>query len=102
MDENCDGIIEVTSSSEPEPEPEQKNTNEFIIYPNPASENLYIVKPHSHDFKIEIFDVNQRQVLSERNRSTFDIARLSNGIYFLVYSDLVTGKRTVKKWVVSK
>ncbi|MEC8832320.1 MAG: MopE-related protein [Bacteroidota bacterium] len=107
IDENCDGLNEVSQSSasesepEPEPEPEQKN-NKLVIYPNPASEYIYILKPDNHDFKIEIFDVKQRKVFSVRNQSDLNIAHLSSGIYYLLYSDLVTGKRTVKKWIISK
>ena len=106
IDENCDGTIETTTTSEPEPEPEPepelKNKNDFIIYPNPANQNLYIEKTDNNDFKIEIFDVNHRLVLIIKNQSSFSIQNLSNGMYYLVYRDLLTGKRINKKLIIQK
>ncbi len=68
--------------------------------------NVYYHGAHFNDnfdaFQIEIFDVNKRRVLIEQNPSTVNIAHLSNGMYFLIYQDLMTGKRIVKKWIVLK
>ena len=102
VDENCDGIIEFTSSAEPEPEPEQQIEDYLIIYPNPANEVILIEKANINEFKIEIFDVNKRRVLSNHNVTTLDVSHLSTGMYFLIYHDLETGKKVVKKWIVLK
>ncbi|MER3318012.1 MAG: MopE-related protein [Allomuricauda sp.] len=102
VDENCDGIMEVTASSELELEPEQKTEDYLIIYPNPANQVIHIEKADKNDFKVEIFDVNNRLVLSDHDRTTLNVSHLSSGMYFLIYHDLETGKKTVKKWIVLK
>ena len=64
-------------------EKENSQENKVSIFPNPASEDIFI----SSDEKIqsvEIYDVNGRIVLSqEENLEVIDVSQLDSGIYFL-------------------
>jgi len=61
---------------------------ETSLYPNPLRGNLLHIKineSHSNpsEFRIELFDVHGRLVLSQEFSTTIDLAHLSNGLYIL-------------------
>lgn len=61
-------------------------SNDFLIYPNPANNNIYFNAKNNIDV-IEIIDVTGKIMLSETNltagNQTINIASLTNGVYFV-------------------
>jgi len=53
------------------------------VYPNPASEKVFISLDNPENFTVQIINATGQLVLSEKNERTIDIALLQNGIYFL-------------------
>ena len=101
VDENCDGLIEVTPTK-PETPVSAGNSKDYLyIYPNPANDFIYIEKWDKYQFLVEIYDVNKRLVLRKFNTNQLNIQSLANGIYFLIYYDEM-GERIVKKLIVDR
>lgn len=67
-----------------------KNNLDFSIWPNPASEQIFIASEHALDVKV--FDVNGKEVLSAVNTKIINIATLAQGVYFLKAYDAKTQK----------
>ncbi|MCW3070120.1 MAG: hypothetical protein JWO44_10 [Bacteroidetes bacterium] len=79
--------------------------DEFLVYPNPASDKLFIQTTASADKAIActIMDLFGRTVITEKNISLsepVDLSALSNGVYFI---RLVSGNTvSTHKFIVSK
>ncbi len=73
---------------------ELSNENDFIVYPNPASEMVTINA--IENVKIEIFDINGKPMITTTNKQ-IDISNFSKGVYFIVVND--SKNRSVKKLV---
>ena len=58
---------------------------ELSIYPNPTSNLLHIEANQTDISRIEIFDIQGKQVMqvSATNLSEIDVSQLTNGMYFL-------------------
>ena len=70
---------------------------EFSFYPNPVKDRLYIESPQSEIQKIQIFDINGKQVLQSDSivQNTIDVSNLKSGIY-LLQVETKEGKATRK------
>jgi len=71
-------IIPITSNS--------KNGNDFLIYPNPATNILHIELYNSPLAEIKIINVLGAEILSKQihdDLNTIDVSEFSNGIYFV-------------------
>ena len=83
---------------------ETQNENSFFIYPNPASEKVFVQTQNNFSGrKLLITDATGKllstQTISASNATTLDVSALANGIYFVkVVSD--TGILGVEKLVV--
>lgn len=75
--------------------------NKYVvkIFPNPASDVLYIGDGNTVYDKIIISDVQGKEILSENNASNISISSLNNGMYFLnaVKDNQVVASPFVKK-----
>jgi hypothetical protein len=71
----------------------------FIVYPNPASDRLYIQIDHPEDYPVTMTDLSGKTVLHTflDHTATLDISGLEKGIY-LVQAD--NGDITLSKRVV--
>ena len=74
----------------------KKASEVIFIYPNPASETLYIKKVNTGNIYIEILNLSGQVVLSSKKSST-DISMLDPGIYIVrlkvennIYNDRLT------------
>lgn len=58
---------------------------EFSFYPNPVKDLLHIESPQSEIQKIQIFDMNGKQVLQSDlvGQETIDVSQLKSGVYLL-------------------
>ena len=79
---------------------DENNINEVNVYPNPASDKLY-VETESEVDEVEIYDVYGRQqpIVNSQQPTAIDVSNLNSGVYFVriktVDGDVV--RRFVKK-----
>lgn len=77
---------------------EIKESQNFILYPNPTN-GLFQIKTEQEINSIEVSDVFGRRMLySENNQTEINISNFTNGIYFVRFSDS-KGNTVVKKIV---
>ena len=55
----------------------------FSIYPNPAVNSITIDVVNDSNFEIYISDVLGKVILSDQNRTTVDVSKLTGGIYYI-------------------
>lgn len=55
----------------------------FSIYPNPVTNSLTIDLVSDSNFEIQISDVLGKVILSDQNRTTVDVSKLTGGIYYI-------------------
>jgi serine/threonine-protein kinase len=74
-------------------------TNEIVVYPNPAQNNLIIETNSSEKQSLQIFDVNGNLILSQsiNDKTNVDASSLNTGVYniSIIGSEGVTNKRLV-------
>ncbi len=93
IDEDCDGM-DLTSGI-------HELANTFVrIYPNPVVNRINIQVGDTLNYKVSLFDVNGKLILSNINLTTIDVNQYSNGIYLLEMRDLKTGHKVVEKLVI--
>ena len=83
IDENCDGLDNLTSVNE-------FDHFQFTIYPNPSQDLLKIDAHPSYTFNLRIYNAEGQQVMnidSVDTKSTIDVSMLSKGAYLLVLED---------------
>lgn len=74
---NCSGASETIYLSGPD---------KLIVYPNPASNNLYINNiPNNIEF-INIINIEGKEVLKTKTANSIDISSLSKGIYVIKFN----------------
>jgi len=75
------------------------NSEQLLVYPNPATAILNIEGLTQNEIKLSIYDVNGKIVLNQNinNRATVDISSLTEGVYNL---NLSTQQGSVNKRVI--
>ena len=73
--------------------------DEFIVYPNPASNQLHIKIGNSTISQVQLFNVNGRKVLenkisTQKSEIHVDVSKLVKGAYFVIISDENNSKTT--------
>ena len=76
----------------------------FSVYPNPASDRIYIqTSADIRNFKTELYNINGQRIIvkdfSNTNKAEFDISYLPKGIYLLRLS--WNGNTTNKKIIIN-
>ncbi len=99
------GIINRSNTATtPEMEDGNDAANRFSIFPNPGKGYLEIKLPVTTEKQsIKIYDFNGKQVYQEtgiQNSKTLNLTHLSNGLYFIQYSEGT--KLSYKKFVINK
>jgi hypothetical protein len=69
-----------------------ENSNDFRIYPNPASEVVYVSKKSY----IELIDQSGR-VIDSVNDNEIDLRNLENGVYYIRVNKVKTKKLVIRK-----
>ncbi|MDP5106963.1 MAG: T9SS type A sorting domain-containing protein [Polaribacter sp.] len=74
-------------------------TDEFIVYPNPTSNQLNIKIGNRAISQIQLFNVNGRKVLenkisTQKSEINVDVSKLAKGAYFVIISDSNNSKTT--------
>ncbi len=78
------------------------NNQELVIYPNPASQEIFVqlTNPIENRMDIEVYDVFGRLVLSKSekaDRTTLGVQDLLNGFYFIVVNQTVGQKIVINR-----
>lgn len=95
IDEDCDGVDLVTLVHEP-------SIFGVKIYPNPATELLFIEWDDSQNLMVYLRGLENRLIYQEEYKGSINISSLPNGIYFLEIFDKDNLKRSFKKVVIQK
>ena len=95
IDEDCDGEDLVLSTFE-------IGNAKIEIFPNPASEFIYVEVEGKLNFAISLVDMNGRTIISGYNLKTIDLTNFIDGVYLLTFEDLDSHKLVVEKIVVMK
>ncbi|WP_083834437.1 T9SS type A sorting domain-containing protein [Aequorivita sublithincola] len=75
-----------------------KNTkNKFLLYPNPAS-NILFVKSETSISSIKVYNISGQLVLSKSNVKELNISSLSDGLYIVEIQDFY-GNTSIEKLV---
>jgi hypothetical protein len=80
-----------------------KNEIEFSVYPNPATNEVFVYTPNNDNGVIELYDLNGKLILRDEVSTTANKISLKNidaGIYLLKYKD--QSGVGVKKVIVEK
>ena len=95
IDEDCDGM-DLTSSTH-----ELSNTR-IYIYPNPASEQIYLRIPPVLQYSVKLFDSTGRLNFQGTNSAVINLSNQNTGIYFLEVTDVASGQYISEKVMVVK
>lgn len=95
IDENCDGEDLVSSIDE-------EQNKAIMVYPNPASETLFVQNFEEQSFRVEILDLRGRVLHSSANSSQINIEDFNSGIYILKIWTKGKNKPVVQKLSVIK
>lgn len=77
--------------------PEDKRNNLLTLYPNPATNTLYLDNKGSVKYtNLVVMDLSGRKLLEKNYHSVVDIASLAPGIYILQIRDLAGKQRVLK------
>jgi hypothetical protein len=79
----------------------RERNDPFVIYPNPASQQVIVTGDFSSLIKIKLFDISgklklYKEVLSGNNSISIDLSSLLPGVYVLEIGEVI------KKLVISK
>ncbi|WP_019037334.1 T9SS type A sorting domain-containing protein [Psychroflexus tropicus] len=77
---------------------EESDLSDIVIFPNPASEIIYLRLPFNTDFKkIALFNADGKEVKIKVINNSIDISKLSAGLYFL---NLSTSNNSVTRKII--
>lgn len=77
--------------------PEDKRNNLLALYPNPATNTLYLDNKGNINYtKLAIMDLSGRKLVEKNYHSVLDITSLAPGIYILQIRDLAGKQRVLK------
>ena len=95
IDEDCDGM-DLTSGIY------ELAESIIRIYPNPVSDQLNIEIEGQWDYKVSIYDLGGKLVISLENKRSIDVGYIPQGTYILELKDQKTGQKIVDRIVVGK
>jgi uncharacterized repeat protein (TIGR01451 family) len=95
IDEDCDGM-DLTSSTH------QIANTTVIIYPNPATEFIYIDVEGQLSFIANLYELNGQLVKTINNNRQIIINSLRPGIYLLEIQDVNSNQKIVERIVIGK
>lgn len=90
IDEDCDGMDLISSTQE-------INGAAVSIYPNPATDFLYVETAAPLDYRMALYDSTGKLVVSQLNAGRIDLSGLPDGIYLLEITDRSIQERVVER-----
>ena len=95
IDEDCDGADLIISAQS-----DLRDENLFLIYPNPARDQVVVVSSSSLAFEMRLYDLLGNPIRIVNHSKSIDVSSLLSGAYFLEVIDAHNGKREIKKIIV--
>ncbi len=80
----------------------QQALSEIRLFPNPASDILYIESDPGTNYKASIWDITGTLVTSSHHAKQIELTSLLSGTYLIVIDDLDDGHRVVEKILVDR
>ncbi|MCU0348303.1 MAG: T9SS type A sorting domain-containing protein, partial [Saprospiraceae bacterium] len=94
IDEDCDGADLISGTHE-------LAGVQVKIFPNPASDILYVSADKSNDFSMNLFDLTGKLLVSQPScQNPLSLTGLSNGTYFLKITEPSTNRYLLEKVIV--
>ncbi len=93
IDEDCDGMDLVSSIHE-------LSSARVKIYPNPVIDVINIEVAGVLDFRVSLFDLTGKLILSDRGIEFIHVNTLPQGTYLLELEDIKTGNKVIEKIIV--
>ena len=90
IDEDCDGSDLSTST-------QQLAGLTISIFPNPTADFVNITVSGPLDYRVSVYSLEGRLMLSETNIKQLDLQSFSDGTYILELQELSTGQRIIEK-----
>ncbi len=84
---------------------EKSTFNQFKIYPNPASEKLFIYSKNTNAYQIEIHNSLGQILLKgtfDNDKTQFDLSKIESGIYFIRFLNSNNELLLTEKLIVAK
>lgn len=81
---------------------EDSRLSHVSIYPNPAANYFIIETGNLKDLRVRLYDVNSKLLSDQFNKTYFDVADLTSGIYIVEITDLKTQRKVNKKLTILK
>jgi hypothetical protein len=80
------------------------NQDDFIIYPNPASDALYFKTYNSSLYHVELIDVYGKTILETESKvsNKMNVTNISSGIYIVRFTNQDSNESVLKKIIISK
>lgn len=82
-------------------DPEAENAGpKMLLYPNPTTDMVSIYLSNGNEYNVNILDIEGSLIRTEsvfRDNTTIDVSGLSEGIYFIELTDVLTKERFVEK-----
>ena len=79
---------------------------DFEVYPNPTSDAFYFKSNNTNNYSyhIQLLDLSGKTITETESSlsNKIDVSNISNGIYFIRFSNNETGSTLVKKVIISK
>ncbi len=95
IDEDCDGVDLVTATQDLAGMP-------ITIYPNPASETLFISCVLGDQLSITIFDLTGKMLYTQSGTLSINISDLATGIYYVKMTAISNRQSVIEKIIVMK
>jgi hypothetical protein len=80
----------------------EKSFNDIVIYPNPASDKVYIYSPAGKTYIVSLIDFTGRVIISGDTKTGIDIANTNPGLYIIDVCDSQTNAHSYQKLLVRK
>jgi len=95
IDEDCDGIDLITGLN-------VILQDKVEIFPNPVSDILYVQQSGIKEYEINLYNLEGKLVLTEKNKGEINVNKLVDGSYILEFVDILSKKKIVDKIVIAK
>ncbi|MEL7532143.1 MAG: T9SS type A sorting domain-containing protein [Bacteroidota bacterium] len=78
--------------------------NDFVIelYPNPVKHQFQIAVPAQMRYQVQLYDAKGKLLLKQNQQNRFNVADFTEGIYFVVVTNLDSYEKAIKRLVVVK
>ncbi|MGB0883047.1 MAG: T9SS type A sorting domain-containing protein [Vicingaceae bacterium] len=83
---------------------ETKSINELVVYPNPATNNIYFNNDNYIPYNVQLIDIYGKIIinLSAVTTNQIDVTTIANGMYIIRFTNNNTKESTLKKVIISK